>query len=102
MIQKDILVQELVTPDHRSLIGHFPGNPVVPGTLILDRVCRAVETHFPKSALRGVRKVKFLKPLQVGLTFTIKLQTVSKGLNFTCNQQTNLIASGNLFLVFDE
>jgi 3-hydroxymyristoyl/3-hydroxydecanoyl-(acyl carrier protein) dehydratase len=100
MTQGQILVQELVTPDHSSLVGHFPGNPVVPGTLILDRVCQAIETHFPKYTLREVRKVKFLKPLQVGHPFTIKLRKVSLGVDFLCDQDKNLIAAGNLTLSF--
>ncbi|MCU7943435.1 MAG: hypothetical protein KZQ87_12225 [Candidatus Thiodiazotropha sp. (ex Cardiolucina cf. quadrata)] len=99
MSQVEISVQELVAPDHRSLAGHFPGNPVVPGTLILDRVCHAVEAHLPGSTLSEVRKVKFLKPLQVGHPFSIKLKTVSKGVDFTCNQQSSLIATGNLILI---
>lgn len=100
MSQVEILVQDLVRPDHRSLTGHFPDNPVVPGTLILDRVCRVVETHFNNSTLMEVRKVKFIKPLQVGHPFFIKLKRVSEGLDFTCNQHASLIVNGNLVLDF--
>lgn len=98
MSQAEISVEDLVAPDHASLTGHFPGNPVVPGTLILDRVSRAVEARFPGSTLTEVRKVKFLKPLQVGHPYFIRLKAGSKGIDFTCDQYNSQIASGNLIL----
>ena len=37
-----------VPHDHPSLPGHFPGRPVVPGVVLLDRVLAAIEAaHGP-------------------------------------------------------
>ena len=48
---------------HPSLPGHFPGRPVVPGVVVLDRVVAALEAaHGPLPPLRLVQ-VKFLRPL---------------------------------------
>ncbi|MEG3192727.1 hypothetical protein [Lysobacter sp. D1-1-M9] len=57
-----------VPADHPSLPGHFPGNPLVPGVVLLDRVIEAVEAaaraanHEPPGHLR-LPQVKFMQPL---------------------------------------
>lgn len=56
----------VVAGDHPALPGHFPGRPVVPGVVLLDRVLDAVEAaHGPLGALR-LPQVKFLRPLLPG------------------------------------
>jgi len=55
----------LVVPaDHPVFPGHFPGNPIVPGVMLLDWVLREVARSLGKSpsALR-VREAKFFTPL---------------------------------------
>lgn len=70
-----------IPADHPSLPGHFPGRPVVPGVVVLDRVLDAVEAA-AGIALGGLRlpQVKFLQPLlpmqeaQVVLEAGVELQ----------------------------
>ena len=47
---------------HPALPGHFPGNPIVPGVVLLDRVAAAIENSGERLARIGV--VKFLTPLK--------------------------------------
>ncbi|HVI57819.1 MAG TPA: hypothetical protein VM619_02945 [Luteimonas sp.] len=55
-----------IDPGHPALPGHFPGRPVVPGVVVLDRVLDAIESaHGPLGALR-LPQVKFLRPLLPG------------------------------------
>jgi 3-hydroxyacyl-[acyl-carrier-protein] dehydratase len=51
-----------VPADHPSLPGHFPGNPIVPGVLLLDGVLHALQQA---SGLRMTRlqQVKFIAAL---------------------------------------
>jgi 3-hydroxymyristoyl/3-hydroxydecanoyl-(acyl carrier protein) dehydratase len=67
-------MQFAIPPDHPSLPGHFPGRPVVPGVVVLDRVIEAIEaTHGPLGAMR-LPQVKFVQPLLPGEVAEIALE----------------------------
>jgi 3-hydroxyacyl-[acyl-carrier-protein] dehydratase len=67
----------VITHDHPCLPGHFPGRPVVPGVVILDRVLAAIErAHGPCAALR-LPQVKFAQPLLPGERAAIVLEPVA-------------------------
>lgn len=56
-----------VAHDHPALPGHFPGQPVVPGVVLLDRVIEAAEASLGRSVrVVGMPQVKFLSPLLPG------------------------------------
>ena len=62
-----------IAADHPSLPGHFPGRPLVPGVLLLDRVLEAIEAdHGALGALR-LPQVKFLQPLLPGEPARVEL-----------------------------
>jgi len=66
-------MQFVVESTHPCLPGHFPGRPVVPGVVILDRVLDAIEAaHGPLPALR-LPQVKFVRPLLPGETATVAI-----------------------------
>lgn len=57
----------VIDAGHPALPGHFPGHPVVPGVVVLDRVLAAIEAaseavHGPLGPLR-LPQVKFVQPL---------------------------------------
>jgi 3-hydroxyacyl-[acyl-carrier-protein] dehydratase len=54
-----------VPAGHPSLPGHFPGNPVVPGVLLLDRVLQALEQSTGRSVTR-LQQVRFVSTLLPG------------------------------------
>ena len=51
-----------VAADHASLPGHFPGNPVVPGVLLLDGVMHGLQ-QATGLRLSHLRQVKFISAL---------------------------------------
>lgn len=64
----------VVAADHPSLPGHFPGRPIVPGAVLLDRVYAAIEAaHGPLGATR-LPQVKFLQPLLPGEPARVELE----------------------------
>ncbi|SRR5260221_10072264 len=56
-------------PDHPTAAGHFPGNPIIPGALLLDEVVRAM-------GLAGsafvIRTTKFLEPVRPGQSVEVR------------------------------
>lgn len=68
-----------IDADHPALPGHFPGRPVVPGVVVLDRVLAAIEAaHGPLGALR-LPQVKFVRPLLPGEAARIELDALDAG-----------------------
>jgi 3-hydroxyacyl-[acyl-carrier-protein] dehydratase len=51
-----------IASTHPALPGHFPGNPIVPGVVLLDRIAAALGKGGARLARIGV--VKFLAPLK--------------------------------------
>ena len=66
-----------IEPTHPALDGHFPGRPVVPGVVLLDRVLEAAQRGFGlrTEALR-LPQVKFLQPLLPQQTAEIVLDKI--------------------------
>ena len=70
--------------------GHFPGQPVMPGVLILESMAQAasflalktVDNPLSKNMLfSGVDNAKFRKPIMPGDTIVIKMRLVKRKLN---------------------
>ena len=85
-----------IPSDHPSLPGHFPGRPIVPGVLVLERVLDAIEsTHGPLGALR-LPQVKFLQPLLPGETADVLLSGDAPRWRFRVLRGETLLASGEV------
>ncbi len=52
---------------HPSFAGHFPGNPIIPGAVLLDELLAAIERAQGRpTAAWAVKWVKFLHPVRPG------------------------------------
>lgn len=90
----------VIDAGHPCLPGHFPGQPLVPGVVILDRVVAAIEAaHGPLGAFR-LPQVKFVQPLLPGERAAIVLDASGEGearrWRFRVERDGRLLASGEL------
>lgn len=89
-------MQFIIPADHPSLPGHFPGRPIVPGVVLLDRVIEAIEVgHGPLPPLR-LPQVKFLKPLLPGEPASVELLGEAPRWRFRVLRGPELLASGEI------
>lgn len=85
-----------VPADHRSLAGHFPGNPVVPGVLVLDLVAQAACAALGEVNITCVRAAKFTAPLLPEQQLDIHLDWDDSLIRFRCEHAGWLLAQGSL------
>lgn len=86
----------IIAAEHASLPGHFPGQPIVPGVVLLDRVIEAIEAaHGPLPPLR-LPQVKFLKPLLPGQSASVELQGQAPRWRFRVLRGPEVLASGEI------
>lgn len=87
-----------VPTDHPAFAGHFPGQPIVPGVVLLDRAIIFAESLMARqSAGWQVGNAKFLAPVGPGaeLVFTFAASRAG-GLAFRIHAGHCEVASGNL------
>jgi 3-hydroxyacyl-[acyl-carrier-protein] dehydratase len=79
--------------EHPALPGHFPGNPVVPGVVLLDRVAAAVERAWGQR-IGGFPQVKFQRPLLPDQITELFIERDGAGARFRLVRASDVIASG--------
>jgi 3-hydroxymyristoyl/3-hydroxydecanoyl-(acyl carrier protein) dehydratase len=88
-----------VPAEHPALPGHFPGAPVVPGVVLLDRLLAAAEEHLGRTlAVRGLGPVKFLAPLRPGCGARAVMELGHERLTFRVELGAQLITQGTFWL----
>ncbi len=100
MVDGHITGERVIASDHPSLAGHFPGEPIVPGVVILDEVIAALAEfrHCPV-VLHQISAVKFLGPLSPEELFTISFSGANpEPTDFQCRAEERVIAQGRLEL----
>ncbi len=88
-----------IEADHPALAGHFPGNPVVPGVVILDCVLQALQEWLADVVTTQVQDAKFISPLLPDVPMQIQLGLRDEQhAGFECRVTDRLVAQGRLTL----
>lgn len=86
----------IVPEDHPAFAGHFPGRPIVPGVVLLDRALAliAAATQLDPSACT-IASAKFLSPAGPGETLQFSWQRKDSGaIQFDITAACRSIATG--------
>jgi 3-hydroxyacyl-[acyl-carrier-protein] dehydratase len=84
-----------VPADHPAFAGHFPGRPIVPGVLLLDRVLALAMAGCDLAGLT-VASAKFLSPVGPGETLEFSWRAGTGGVRFDIAAGDRSVATGLL------
>lgn len=89
---------QTVAAAHPALSGHFPGNPIVPGTWLLELVERAAREQFGAGlSICGVPEARFRAILRPEEPFRIVFEQLAEDrLAFSVERESTRIADGTL------
>lgn len=92
-----------IDPSHPSLAGHFPGNPIVPGVVILGEVLELIGKSLGESfVLSKMPSVKFHSPLRPNESLQLNFDILPDHLvTFSCQVGPRQIASGQFIFKDD-
>ena len=93
-----------IPADHPALAGHFPGNPVVPGVVLLDHIMTSAQSVFLAHRVCGIRKLKWLRPVLPEQRCDIQWAAVRASsakemqARFVCLHNNARVVEGNVLL----
>lgn len=92
------VIQKEIRRDHPAMAGHFPGNPIVPGVVLLTELVGIIESETRwKGGSITVTSMKFMRLLRPGEFFTLRWQLITEqDINVVVARAGETIAAGTL------
>jgi acyl-coenzyme A synthetase/AMP-(fatty) acid ligase len=92
-ISRVLSAEYAMAEEHPVLAGHFPGRPIVPGVVLLERIEALLARH--RIALRECTSVKFHVPLAPAERVTLRVEVAADlTARFRITRDATLIADG--------
>jgi 3-hydroxyacyl-[acyl-carrier-protein] dehydratase len=84
--------------DHPAAAGHFPGNPVIPGAVLLSEALRLMEVGLGRSlSPYRIRRAKFPHPARPGDDLHIEFTGFAQSaIRFKCAVRGNTVLVGEI------
>lgn len=90
-------ISVLIPVDHPAFAGHFPGNPIVPGVVLLDAALHAIQTGLGQTLLSyQIASAKFLSTVKPGETIHVRYESQGKAIRFEISVGERKVVSGTL------
>ncbi|MEO6352085.1 MAG: hypothetical protein ABIO19_13310 [Burkholderiaceae bacterium] len=92
------LNQLQIASDHPAFAGHFPGQPIVPGVVLLDETLHAIgdAIGIDLSSCR-INSVKFLSPARPGEPVSVSFQiSDNRSIRFDILSDARKVATGSI------
>ena len=92
-----MIVRDL-QPDHPASQGHFPGNPIIPGAVLLSETLQAIEASVgTRLAPFRITSAKFLHPTRPGTRLEIEFSRTALGeIRFTSRVEGRSVMAGRI------
>lgn len=90
--------QRQISGDHPALAGHFPGNPLVPGVVLLTELLGILELEAgTECGPVTLTSVKFMRRLRPGEPFSVSWQRLpDQDIAFAVGHEGDMIATGTV------
>ncbi|MBL4762130.1 MAG: beta-hydroxyacyl-ACP dehydratase [Gammaproteobacteria bacterium] len=79
---------------HKSLPGHFPDNPIVPGVVLLDQIMGFL--HASGFKLNVIERAKFTKPVKAGQLLDLECTIKDALVDYDLFNDGVLVATGRI------
>ena len=98
------MIERVFQADHPALQGHFPGNPIVPGAMLLSEALQAIEAGLGASLVPfSIASAKFHHPARPGDRIRIDFSRASGGeIRFTCAVDGRPVLTGKVSSSFHD
>jgi 3-hydroxyacyl-[acyl-carrier-protein] dehydratase len=92
------VIERIFQADHPASLGHFPGNPIIPGAVLLSETIMAIEHDLNASLLPlQITAAKFLHPARPGDRVVIEFSRGAKGeIRFACTVDGKPVLTGRM------
>ncbi len=86
-----------IPADHPAFAGHFPGQPITPGVVLLDQAVLVIEAA-ESVRIKGIAMAKFLSPTLPGEPLWLTTTRTAGAIRFEIGCGERKIATGRMVL----